>query len=336
MSMRKRNKRFALEGLEERWTPAITVAGGGTANIVVYGKPVGAVEITQTADGTFDVFDDGNLIATKTTSADLIVKLGSTNDNVTLDLGGFTAPDDIQILLGAGNDQLAVINGEVTDDLLISGSGGDDIVDIGDGVSPLVADDLSINLWTAGTDEATIHDQVTITDDFTSYYVNTLTLEEGSEIGDDLWILGGTAGNDVTLDGNVGHDVKFYGSNRASAVDTFTQGANSTVGHDMILYTDNSAHLSVGGSDTVVLNGTVDNYLFINAAGGSDNVELGSTFSITNPTGRMRIYLGNGNDSFTTDATLPAGLTGTVDGGSGTDTKNENVALPPGITDPNF
>jgi len=334
---RKTGRIFGVEGLEERWTPALTVAGGGAADIVVYGKPIGAVEINQTADGTFEIYDNAVLIATKTTATrDLIVKLGSTNDNVTIDLGGFTAPDDVQILLGAGNDQLLVINGFITDDLLISGSGGDDTVDIGDGATPLEADDMTINLWTAGIDEATIHDLVSIGDDFYSYYSNTLTIEEGAEIGDDLVIIGGTAGNDVTLDGNVGHDVRFYGSSRSYAIDTFTQGANSVIGHDAILYTDNSAYLSVGGKDTVVLNGTVGNYLFINAAGGDDIVELGATFSITNPTGRMRIYLGNGVDSFTTDATLPIGLTGTVDGGTGVDTKTENVALPAGITTPNF
>lgn len=334
---KKHGKRFGVEGLEERWTPALTVAGGGSADIIVYGKPNGAVEINQTANGTFEIYDNAVLVSTKTTATrDLIVKLGSTNDDVTIDLGGFTAPDDVQVLLGAGNDSLTVLNGSVFDDLLISGSGGDDVVDLGDGVNPLEADDLSINLWTAGVDEATIHDLVSINDDFYSYYVNTLTLEAGSEIGDDLVIIGGTAGNDVVLDGNVGHDLKFYGSSRSYAIDTFTQGATSTIGHDAILYTDNSAYLSVGGSDAVVLSGTVGNYLFINAAGGSDSVELTGTFSITNPTGRMRIYLGNGDDSFTTDATLPAGLTGTVDGGTGTDTKDENVALPPGITDPNF
>jgi hypothetical protein len=147
---------------------------------------------------------------------------------------------------------------------------------------------------------------------------------------------GGTAGNNVTIDGSVGHNLSFQGSAFSNVSDNFTLGATGTVGRDLILYTD-SIWLNRGGNDVVVLAGSVDNDVFLNAGGGHDDVTLESTFTMQS-NNRLRIYTGHGDDTLTVNGTYAAGTFGTLDGGANTPAGDTYVgpAVSGGLTKVNF
>src|SRR5262249_52306154 len=126
---------------------------------------------------------------------------------------------------------------------------------------------------------------VTITGTLYTYAVNTVTVEQGSEIQSSISYWGGYAvANNLWIAGVVDNYVYFYGS---SGVDELDVIVTATVGRTVYAYLG-------AGDDIVNVDGTLGASLYVDSADGDDSVTLGATSLIV---ASAAIYLGGGADT---------------------------------------
>jgi hypothetical protein len=312
MDARKRT-RLSVEALECRAVPAVT-AGVTHGDLVITGDPAAASHLTVTAsDANGDKVADTFVVKDGTTTVgtfngvnhDVIFRLGKGNDAVTLDLGGLSAPHDVRADLGGGTNSLTVGNGTVKGALVVRGGAAGSTLELLGGA--------------------------TVKGDVLTDRVGTVKLDAGSTVGDNVIDQGDGAADALTVAGKVGGDVIFLGGRQA---DTFT--VTGAVGGSVFAFLgDGNDVAKVGGTiggalvldggpgkDALTLSGTVGGHVDVIGGGGGDAVTVAATAQLKKAS---HIELGNGNDTFTLNASAAlANLV--VHGGHGTDTFVGNKA----------
>jgi hypothetical protein len=153
-------QRFLIEQLEDRSVPTVT-AGLVHGQLLVKGKPDGAVVITETAAGTFQVTDNGSTVGTVSGATGILVvdhdRAVPVNDNVPIDLGGFST-GSICADLGLGQNTFTVTNGTVTGNVVYRAGKGSNDVEIDAAITgtllattPNPADVVNINAALGGS-----------------------------------------------------------------------------------------------------------------------------------------------------------------------------------------
>jgi len=118
------------ESLEGRLCLSVS-AGLAGASLLVEGDSAGPVEVRAIDDDSYQVLENGAEVATVDgVRGHLLVRLGDSDDAVTIDLGGQTVRRHAIIDLGDGNNSLTVRNGTVHGHLVVKGGSGTDDVDI--------------------------------------------------------------------------------------------------------------------------------------------------------------------------------------------------------------
>lgn len=339
MKLRKRS-RLTVELLEDRSTPSVT-ASVVNGSLVVVGDPAAASDVTITASDTdadtiadtFDVVDGGTAIGTFSGVTDaVILRLSNNDDKVAIDLAGLSSPGKIRAGLGDGANSLTLDNGTVNGNVVVRGGAGTDAVTLGGTGALTVNGNVRVNLDGADDDLFELGAQATVTGRLEANFANNVTLDAGSTVGKSVFLLGGTGGNVVNLDGSiqknvvfvgahgsstagstlnlagdVGGNLIFIGSRQADTLDvTGTIGgnliANLRAGDDTATIggTVNGNVVLKGGqgNDTLTLSGSVGGHTFVNAGKGDDAVTVAATANLT---GRAKIDLGPGDDTLTLD-----------------------------------
>ncbi len=350
--------RLRLETLEDRSVPAVT-ASVTNGSLIIKGDSAAASQLTITAsdtnsDGvadTFQVVDGSTTVGTfSNVTRDVILRLSDNDDTVAIDLGGLSTPRGIQANLGDGANTLTIDNGTVKGSLSVLGGADTDTVTLGGTAALTVNGSAAFDLGDAADDVLHLAD-ATVNGNLAAYFANTVTLDAASTVGRSVYILGGTGGNTVTVDGSVQGNVIFASAFGTTAGNTFT--LTGTVDGNVAFYGSNQADTvnvsgSVGGSllaflaggdDTADISGTVTNSLSLDGGTGNDTMTLGGTvgertfvnggagddkLSITSSAdlmGRATVNLGAGADAITLDD--GAGITTLlINGGTGSDTFN--------------
>src|SRR5262249_26383604 len=133
----KRRNRVGVERLENRYclTVAVTVDNG---DLVVSGDADGAVEITAVDATTYQVKDNGVVVATEqNVNDDIRIGIDATagaNNQVTIDLAG-QAVNKIMADLGNGDNSLLVKGGTVHGNLTFTGGTGNDQLQLAAGTT---------------------------------------------------------------------------------------------------------------------------------------------------------------------------------------------------------
>lgn len=301
--------RLQVEGLEERWTPALLLqldAGGNLTGI--FGVPSGNVSLVLAATDTLSVTEGASSLGTYALAGNLNVSVGN-NPNplmgigVLMNLAGFDISGSVR--MSAGNGRFGVfIGGNGT----IGGN-----VTLSKGVAPVATPgQVGVASGIPAGGNVTIQ--------------GNLTMTVGGNL-DDIFIGGGgntlsVGGNVVARGGNqfgvgsagstVGGNLS-YTSGRADVVAGLLEAGSSVAG--------NVTFVLGAGNDSVDLNGTIGGSAFVNLANGNDTFGMAGTVL-----GRMSLYAAGGNDSMTFSGTLGDSLT--VIGGSG----NSNLIFNAGAT----
>jgi hypothetical protein len=132
--MNKRLISSAFESLEERRYLTVDVSVSDDGDLVVVGDADGAVAITAVDAGTFEVTDNGVVVATvEGVTDDIRIRLAGegegADDQVTVNLGE-QAVDIVYANLGEGDNSLIVGGGTVERGLFYWGGDGNDAVEI--------------------------------------------------------------------------------------------------------------------------------------------------------------------------------------------------------------
>ncbi|MFL5329625.1 MAG: hypothetical protein ACJ8C4_12000 [Gemmataceae bacterium] len=331
-----RRSLFRLEQLENRWCPAVT-ARLALGTLTISGTPAATLSIVQdsTTAGKIQVFDGVTPVTGSpfTGVNNLRLSLGTSADTVAIDLGGKTLPGYIVAALGAGANNLSVINGAATR-VSIGASNDDDSVTLGDGISALTLQYADVSL-TGGSDTVTLKNGTTLSKDFSAFYVNDVTLEAGASTRN-FYVRGGTTGNAIDISGTVTgnlfvHSLYFFGASTAGTsldVSGTVDGSVSFYGSDLadtVTLGNNVGRgatiVGYGGDDSISISGAVTNSLYIDGGDGDDSIDVSSTVG-----GRVYIYGGAGNDSLVIGAAAKFLTNAVVSMGSGADTVNLNNA----------
>src|SRR5262245_44933930 len=120
----KSRARLALESLEGRWCPAVTAALNAGVLTISGVADNGSISVAQdvTTAGTITVSDGDTAVTGSpfTGVTGIRLNLTSTDDKVTIDLGGQTFSGKVSANLGGGADTLTVQNGTISDTLAVS------------------------------------------------------------------------------------------------------------------------------------------------------------------------------------------------------------------------
>jgi hypothetical protein len=359
--MRSRTSlRLGVERLEDRTVPAVTASViNGSLVVKDDGSAASNIAITASdtnADGvadTFTVADGSTAVGTfNNVTRDVVLRLGGEDDTVSIDLGGLSAPRGIAAALGNGTNSLSIDNGTVKGSVSVLGGSGTDTVTLGGTKALTVNGSAALDLGDAANDVLHLR-QATVQGYLLAFAANNVTLDAGSTVVGSVFLVGGTGGNTVnlngtiegsavllsrqfgstagstlnitgTVDGNVG----FLGSNQT---DKLSLSASGSVGGSLIA-------LLGGGDDTAAVSGTVTNNLVLDGGAGNDALTISGavgnrtvvtggagddTLTITGSTAKLTgaatVNMGAGNDKVTLDdsATITTLL---ANGGSGTDT----------------
>src|SRR5262249_26117476 len=201
--------------------------------------------VQQTGANDFTVTESGNPVSGGSftgVTGDVILRLSRNNDTgVGVDLNGNTAPDDVLVSLGGGTNDLTVLGGAgggtIPGYLAVSGGLGNDSVTLGDGTNALtVGEATAVGLDGGVTDALHVSAGVTLQGQLATAFVNNITLDAGSTLERSAFLVGGTGGNTVNLDGTIDGSVVFYGSSRSDAVDELN--VNGSIGGSLIAYLD--------------------------------------------------------------------------------------------------
>jgi hypothetical protein len=193
----------------------------------------------------------------------------------------------------------ADINGDVTGNLTLLGTGGSDLVDIDAAVTP---GNIGLNLY--GGDNTAL--------------INTPTTQS-------VIVYGGAGIDDVTIGGTAkylafslgdGDDILNVNANISININGFTGAGNDTVnitsGAGTAAQTGVSAGVDLGaGDDTITVAGTFQGGVVILGQAGNDtiNLAIGSVFNKANSAGRVWFDGGADNDTLNQNG---AGLVATV------------------------
>jgi len=303
----------------------LTVAGSSP----FYGN---TLTITLTGTNSFSVNDGTNAV---TVPAGLVGGLRIVNtlidDKVLVDLAGGSFAGWVQAYLGAGNDKLTVQNGTIANGLWIYGQAGTDDISLTSIILP-TGKPTVVALDGSGDDSLTIDGGSQLLGDLVTSLANTINLQAGSAVGQNMTVYGGAIKNDITIDGTVGDfaaktgDLSFYSA--ASTTNNNTITISGTVGRDFrmtasaVQGTGNVVTLtstavigrdvSLAGTakaDTITLEAgaviTRDLALFF-TAGGGDLVTLG----VGGPASIGRtayVYFGAGINTLNVNSTIGAG-----------------------------
>jgi hypothetical protein len=359
---RRTSPRLNLQVLEDRSVPAVT-ASVVNGSLVVKGDTAAASNVAITAsdtnaDGaadTFSVTDGGTSVGSfGSVTKDVVLRLSSNDDTVSIDLGGLSTPRGISVSMGKGTNALTVANGTVAGSLSVAGGSGADTVTLGGVTGLTVNGNAVIDLGSGDSDALQLTD-ATFNRYLLAYSAETVTLDANSTVAKGFGVLGGSAGTTVNLDGTVegsvavaGAGACFHGTSATSAstlnlagtVDgsvAFVGGGGSdtlnvtgSVGGNLLAYLGNGDDTATvsgtvtgslvldggAGNDTMTLSGTVGNRAIISGGAGDDTVAITATADIG---GNATVNLGAGADKLTLDdgATIASLV---ANGGSGTDT----------------
>lgn len=366
--------RLAVESLESRVTPATAASVNRFGDLVVTSDVASKIAITQIVQGTFAVTDNGNPVGAGVftgVTRDLRVTTSNNNDDMNIDLGGFSVRD-VVVQLGNGTNSLKLTNGSISFVSIAGvfvnswfnctrGGTGDDFVtldrlqvagnvgiNVGNGANSIaladgsIAGSLSI-LTGAGTDSVFIGDGLTTLSAGSTYVV------DGGDPNDTLIVnplvtlrnLYESSFNTVILAANsrvTGYVTGWGGFNVANVfqlggrVDQSVSFGGSG-GADFLMV---QATASIGGSLRTALFGGNDTVSLNGAVGGHFVLDAGSgddSIDLVGPiTGDVTGFLGNGNDTLN--------LAGTVGTAGFTDAKfnidagygNDTVRLQAGST----
>src|SRR5437879_6344908 len=221
--------------------------------------------------------------------------LGRESDTFSMHLKGTRAtelsePHNILTDHGSGKNTLTVSGGTVKGSLYITAGKGTDSVTLG-GTSAAKAltvnGNANINLDGAGDDSLTLN-RTTVQGNLTATFANTILLDAQSTVGKNANLLGGNAGNDVTLNGTVKGDVTYAAAPSDSAGSTLTVGG--TISGNLTFKGNSQADAltvasaaSIGGNltaelgsgdDTATIGGTVSGNLVLDGGGGNDAMTI--------------------------------------------------------------
>jgi hypothetical protein len=257
--------------------------------------------------------DGANSLTVKngTITGYLFVQGGGGNDTVTTT--NLTVNGNTTVYAGAGDNNVTMTSGTMKGYLTIVTGSGIDTVVLGDGATALTVQ-KSVIFSDGGSpdDSLDLKAFVTIVGTLYTYAVNTVTMEQGSEIQSSIVYWGGyNVANNLWVGGVVDNYVYYYGS---SGVDELDVIVTATIGRSVYAYMG-------AGDDIVDVDGTISASLYVDGGDGNDTVTLGATSLIV---ASSAIYLDAGNDTLNVYGSI--GLTGstasrlTVDAGSGNDT----------------
>src|SRR5882757_10069446 len=103
-----------FEQFESRLCLATTVGLGSNGDLQVSGDTAGPIEIIALDADSYNVTENGAPLATVNGVTRAIrLELGSSNDDVTLDLAGQTVNKDVLVNLGGGNNTFTVKHGTI-------------------------------------------------------------------------------------------------------------------------------------------------------------------------------------------------------------------------------
>jgi len=283
----KRRNLHVFEPLERRLclTVAVQVDNG---DLIVDGQSDGPVEITAVAEGTFQVVDDGAVIAIlEGVDDDIRIDLdagdASADDTITLDLAG-QAVDRVIVDLGDGDNSFLIQGGTVGGSLKYRGGDGDDLLEIAadtvieKGVYACLADGENTLLLEGQVDRnLTVHSG---SDD------DVLQIEEGARIERDLRATLGDGDNTVTIAGEIGRGLTV----RAGSGDDIVEMLADAL-------VERSASISLDGGDNELIHaGIVEGNLLHLGADDNDVVAITEEAIVG---GNACLRLGGGDNSAT-------------------------------------
>ena len=331
--MKVRN-RLTVEPLEDRWCPAVTATLRSGTLTISGAADNGTIQVMQdaTTAGTIQVLDGDSAVGGSpfTGVTNIRLNLTDADDDVTIDLGGQTLSGGILANLGAGANELTVVNGSVGGRLAVRSGDGDDTVTLGDGTDALALRDADIALY-GGIDAVTVSADVSITRTLATFYVNEWALEEGGT-ANNVYVRCGSGGNTVEVVGDVTGDLVIDAFFRSGSDAGTTANVTGEVDGGVYFFgsdQDDTLNLAgdvgrgvvthtYGGADKVSLGGAVTRGLTLDTGAGDDQITLGGSVG-----GRGLISAGAGNDTLTISATAQFLGSATVSLGSG----NDAVAL---------
>jgi hypothetical protein len=349
----KHQGRLTVERLEDRWCPALTVALNAGTLSISGAADNGSIHVVQdsTTAGTINVLDGTTAVSGSpfTNVSNVVLKLTSADDNVTINLGGQTLPGFVNAHLGDGANTLTVENGAVGTWFAVGAGSGKDTVTLGDGTAKLSLKYALV--WLDGdVDTLTVASGATISGALGGFGMNTVNLNAGSTVNETylgIGTLGGTvtaagsvtgnlvvdafhwwgssAGTTVTATGSVAGYLVFLGSTQNDSLTVSGTvgkglGALTFGGDDSITVSGNVTGLmgldTGAGNDSIALSGTVGDRTFIDTGAGADVLTMGPTAKFQNA---AYINMGPGNDSVTLDDAASI-TTMFINGGFGTNT----------------
>ncbi len=286
--MRRKRPAFQFERLEDRicLTVSATVTNG---HLVITGEPDGAVQINAVAANTFQVVDNGVVVATLGgVTRNIRLSIDQTgprsNDAVTLNLNGLATPLSVRLDAGDGNNTFTITNGTVTRTLIVIGGTGADTVTIGPAVT--IGRHFVARTF-GGNDSVTIQGQVT----------GRTVYRAGA--GNDMFLLDdqGTLSGRANIYGQRGSDTATMLGMATTAMLLEMSGGNDVVSFGQFFDTTGTVQVGTGpGSDSVSLDGTFGNTVTVATGNGNDALTFLGRFTATTSADG-----GRGDDTFSTD-----------------------------------
>lgn len=326
----KSRTRLALEQLENRWCPSLTTSLRSGTLTISGAADNGSISVVQdsTTAGTIQVLDGTTPVSGSpfTSVSNVRLNLTSADDKVTLDLGGQALSGNVTANLGAGANTLSVLNGTVGGRLAVSAGDGDDVVTLGDGTAALSLKSVDVSL-NGGTDTLTVAGNTTISRSLNAYFVNNVSLEQGST-ANNVTIRGGRGGNTIDSAGDVTGDLVIDAFFRSGTTAGTTVNVSGSVDGNLVFFGNSLndtlsvsgdvgkslAAVTFGGKDTVTIDGAVTRNLGLDTGAGNDQVTLNGTVG-----GFTGISTGAGDDQLTISATAKLQRAAAIDMGAGAD-----------------
>jgi hypothetical protein len=341
----RRKTRLSVEQLEDRNCPSLTIAFM-SGNLTVGGAPThGDLTVTETAANNFQVKDGTFNYGTYKVTGNITLNLTSHQGHpINIDLGGFSAPNNITINLGLGDNTSNVANGigvfssvpggRINGSLTVQGGSGEETFLPGFKVNGIIPTPLSlavgadlvftakanlapgnINVMDTGVLFAT-PPTVTVAGNVRTSAVDGLGLASGTTVGRSvIAFTGGEKALFVELQAKVNQDVTLnYGdSTQGSTVQldpTAKIGGNLFAGLGNGPNSFSSAPGSVLGNATVLGGAGMGTFTFGGAVNGWLTANLGDgantlSFQASGSVGgNLTVTNGNSNDSITLDGSV--------------------------------
>lgn len=260
---------LGIESLEKRDTPAVVASVTPDGDLFVTGSvtPGQVAVVFQIAPNRFRVEEGGQTVGEFDVTRDVVAQFGGWDDQFDVVLNGFTAPRDIRLDLGSGN------NGTIV------GYGTARNVTVRAGGQVTESDVLFLNgLQTTGRVVVDL-DAATSGSDFAKDTIRV----NNSRIGTDL-VLTDVEDVEILPTSSIGRDLLI--ANAAGTDTDITVGAS--VGR-------NVGVVLGGGADEVSLTGSVGGVAVVSLGAGDDELTVGSGI------GTLVAFGGPGTDTFIGD-----------------------------------